>query len=468
MLYVIPGSHNCGIRDDLSVWRDGRCIHRSKNKLVTIELFGESVTRSPAWLLCISKVAKIDKFDVKHLHFKYIKRSKSRFPWFAWYDTPKVFNKTYRVVPSYPDFAVNESGHVLHVSTGAPVDIAYTHNDGHGYVQCKTSYTGRYYMVGVHRLVALAWIKNDDPETKLVVNHLHGGERHLDNSASNLEWTTYRGNSLHARNTGLLPFACSCRIRSIRTGEEKLFASVAEMSRFLGIAVTKEENYYNNRRGNKLFNDEWEIRLSGDNRPWIYAQKCANVEPSRYIFKITEPGKEPILYNGIRSVIRDYKLWNLPSWSCKEMLERFHHDYPTYSIEVTDQYNLRPIEVKDLETGKVTTYASNKELHEKTGWCKTSVIDAINYGGKRVLYGRYVLRRKTDKPWPKDLRIVQNRPVKLTLIEKSTQKTITCTSLRNASIKTGIERGLIARMLEKPLRTDKFIVNKAPASSSDR
>lgn len=465
MLYVIPNTNGYGIRDNCTIWYKNRLIHSNPSKPVTIPIFGKKVTKMPAWLLCVSKIGKFDMFDLNHLHFEHVQISRSKFPWFSWYDTPKVVFDKYRVVPSYPELAVSENGAIIHSDTGKPYHVVYS-TDGHAYVHNTRGYTGQYYMVGLHRLVAMAWVVNNNPKVNTVVNHLKGGENPLDNSASNLEWTTPAGNAYHAVQTGLLPFASPCKIRHRITGEIKEFPSVHDACKFLGVAVPKEINNYKIRRINKLFNDVWELRVHGDNRPWIYEQNYMNVEPGRYIIKVSEPNSETKVFNGVRSLIKHYKLWNMGGTSCKRAVERLSLDHPEYKVEVIDQYDLSPIEVKNIETGEVKEYPSNKALHEATGWCKTSVIDAIGYAGKRVIYDKYVLRRKSNKPWPKDLRVNKCRPVMVKFLNKQTLQTTVYKSLRDASRKTGIDRDAIKRMLTHPYKRDEYIVSREQNSLS--
>jgi len=53
----------------------------------------------------------------------------------------------------------------------------------------------------VHRLLAFAFIKNDDPKNKTNINHKDGDRSN--NSLDNLEWVTYSENSQHAYNNEL-------------------------------------------------------------------------------------------------------------------------------------------------------------------------------------------------------------------------------------------------------------------------
>lgn len=53
----------------------------------------------------------------------------------------------------------------------------------------------------IHRLVALTFIPNDDPENKVEVNHIDG--KHMHCHVANLEWVTPQENVEHAIRTGL-------------------------------------------------------------------------------------------------------------------------------------------------------------------------------------------------------------------------------------------------------------------------
>jgi hypothetical protein len=70
------------------------------------------------------------------------------------------------------------------------VTLQYRNNDKPDYKAIK-----------IHRMVAFAFVPNNDPAIKTVVNHIDGNNQN--NHYTNFEWVTLRDNNIHAINTGL-------------------------------------------------------------------------------------------------------------------------------------------------------------------------------------------------------------------------------------------------------------------------
>lgn len=105
-----------------------------------------------------------------------------------------------------------------------------------GYSRCSLWLNGSCKEFLVHRLIAKTFIPN--PENLPFVNHKDGNK--LNNSVSNLEWCSAKGNVNHAFDTGLMPTSTKVLLR----GKEELsFRSMTAASRFLG----KSKNFVRDR-----------------------------------------------------------------------------------------------------------------------------------------------------------------------------------------------------------------------------
>lgn len=458
MFYNIPGSLGVSI-DEKCVFKDsnGNLFIGRDNQPIDIELLGKVVWKTPRWLFCVAQLfRKIDEYDVDHLKVKFNKYSRSKFPWTVWYDVPKYADKdsNYRVVPGYSNIAVSSTGETVDSTTLLPFRESISH--GYKHVYCHIDRYNKDLYVPVYKLVALAW--NSDPENleNCVVNHLSGIKS--DDTTENIELTTYKGNSKHAVEHGLIPQARGCAIRNIFTGEIKRFPSLEAMNEFLGLRA-KEINYFLNRRRNWVHDGKYEVRIDGDDRPWIYTKECQNVEPGRYILTVHEPNVKRV-FNGVRKFIAYYDLWGLETQSCKAAVEMFGDEHPDCSVDVIDQYDLSPVEIRDIQTGEVTMYKSIKDLVAATGLCKTTVQTAIKHNGTPLVHDRYVMRHASDSEWPTSLRVVMNKPVSLEIEYKDTHDVVKCSSLKDAARYLKRDRDHIKRCIERPKDSDPYIIRQ--------
>lgn len=84
----------------------------------------------------------------------------------------------------------------------------------------------------VHKVVAIAWVPGWFEGA--IVNHLDNNA--FNNLPSNLEWTTYRGNSAHAVSIGAIGPNSKYRIHNVDTGV--VYDSISKASRESGIAYS--------------------------------------------------------------------------------------------------------------------------------------------------------------------------------------------------------------------------------------
>lgn len=71
----------------------------------------------------------------------------------------------------------------------------------HGYECIRLHVNGKMYSKRIHRLVAEAFVDNDNPDNFDEINHING--KKLENDMNNLEWIDRSGNMQHAYDTGL-------------------------------------------------------------------------------------------------------------------------------------------------------------------------------------------------------------------------------------------------------------------------
>lgn len=119
-----------------------------------------------------------------------------------------------------------------HVKIGSPTHYKTPILSTPGYYVVSLSKDGKTTnSVGIHRLVAEAFVKNSD-ETKIEVNHKDGNK--LNNYYENLEWVTRKENNEHAIKSGLRRYVKKINQYTLDGELLHTFNSSAEASEYLG------------------------------------------------------------------------------------------------------------------------------------------------------------------------------------------------------------------------------------------
>ena len=111
------------------------------------------------------------------------------------------FKRGFRYIPNYIHHAVNEAGtEVVNVHTGKRVHITTSDKVVYSKVSIRDPTRSTIENVKLHRMVAFAWVRNDNYQTDFIVNHISSNKKQCE--ASNLEWVSNSGNMHHAYKAG--------------------------------------------------------------------------------------------------------------------------------------------------------------------------------------------------------------------------------------------------------------------------
>lgn len=102
-------------------------------------------------------------------------------------------------IKGFPRYKISKDGKVY-----SKIRKIILNSSCKGGYECVGLYdkNGKRYQKRINRLVAEAYKEKPKIDKPLISNHLNGKKR--DNTDKNLEWTTYKGNSQHAVDTGLI------------------------------------------------------------------------------------------------------------------------------------------------------------------------------------------------------------------------------------------------------------------------
>jgi len=324
-----------------------------------------------------------------------------------------------KTISDAPNYYIHKLGFVINKDT---LRIMKTRYDDKGYkrIGLTTLSRGKKTILGVHRLVAKAFVKGW-VVGKNVVNHLDGKKDN--NVYTNLEWTDDAGNARHAVVNGLKSNNKFVTITDLKENETFTLPSIAELSKYLKLGNTTVLSRIRNSPKHPILKryvvkiDEDRFLNGGHDMDRtsniilnIYIYDHVNDE---YIVLNTKP--KVIYYTGISEKFIDelvkHKQNRYKAGYSLSVNGRYIEDDITKEQAIEDRvkYHSTPILVPcvglivlDTTTGAVKEFNSTKEIYDNLNTGMTNVMSittTITRGrqrGRPGVFGRYACKRKCD------------------------------------------------------------------------
>ena len=302
----------------------------------------------------------------------------------------------YRIVPCYTRYAVSREGELIDTYTGKTT-VLRDYPKRYLEVRIYSPDKGKLITTCLHRLVALAWVKNPNHLKYYLVNHIDGNKHNT--VYTNLEWTDHKGNIEHAYKNNLRASNIGCKIRNVTTKEVKIFSAISLAASYMGLSPYRRINdIFNFKRKSYLIKGQYEIKRLDDPTPWFYENMNNPIISGRYVITvIDDKGTEEVFYN-VNSLLLKYPTRCGFVGNLSRKIKRVLDVYPDIKISVTDTYVTLPIQALEIATGKVTEAISSAILAKLINLCRVAIKRSLDAGETKIYKG-YSIRYKSDTEW---------------------------------------------------------------------
>lgn len=362
----------------------------------------------------------------------------------------------FRLVPSYPHLSVSYDGRVINNETGG--ELKSSKLNQYDVVTLYSGPKGRKTITGKHRLIAEAWVVNDDPTTRCIINHKDGVRDN--NDPPNLEWVTVAENNLHAYETGLKEGRLACRVYDIDKKEEVAFDRYEDLKHYVG-ATGQATTVITQRHVTIPYKGRFEIRLGEDDRPWVY-QGREDERPTKYGQYITRvlntKTNETKEFRMKWDFLQYYKLWNINE-SIYVLAKHLEQRSPELKVTIVNTYEGGNVQAMCLTSGDVITFPSIREAARRTGISFTQIQYSLKRGGNNSL-GDYAFRREEATPWSiQDIKPLVGSKREIQATNKDQVRVFK--SLRAAAEHFGVDRSVIKTRIQKQQPLNDYYLNYA-------
>lgn len=451
MVYI-PGTKNLYIdlKGNIYDYNGVKLEYNISNRTVVINMFSKDIKVSLDWLISVSYYripSEFLKLYKNNIEFKIIKNTVLKIPT----GTIMVFKEPiyhcdgFRIIPSYHRYAINKDGVLMDRYSGV-IKNPGKNSDGYMVYNIIDPCKGKSKTIPQHRLIANAFIPNDNYVKRPYINHIDGNKSN--NSIDNLEWCSEEENAIHAATIGLNKSNIALKCRNVYTGEITIFNSLNQIVKELNIPYSRISLFKvsTGRLPGYLFNKKYEVKTLEDNSPWYYENdnldKSSIGKRAHITIKVTnKENGETKIFNNTKKV-NDYYKCRLPSINCEDLKSNIEKRYNNLSVEIIRNSLNGPYRIYNIiNKTLINTVNSLDVMKDLIGIGRNMIRDDLFKGKKYIYNEKYIVAPVSIG----DINFSDyiKRPdytLKVSIINKDTKEVKTFNSIRQMSIFFNIDK----------------------------
>lgn len=331
-----------------------------------------------------------------------------------------------RIIPGFTDYTATPDGIISETRSGRIITPQKSSNGFYPYVFIYNPDKNTKMEIMVHRLVALAWVDNDDWINKPVVNHLDGNKTNY--HCNNLEWVSYSENQIHAGDTGLMSNTVACKMLDVSTGVINTFNSLSQAYRSIGYAGSARITVFDACKRGKLILGRYEFKDIDDDTEWSHLEHN-KIGIVNTIIKASLNGE--VSSYSIADFKRIFKIWNVSG--VNRIINKASNLYPEYKFTIIQLIpNSVSMQGYNLITQEIIEEPSLRLFSSRTG-IGINVIKNIYHSKRQRRIGDLLIRRKTEAAWDMEFFEPPSKPKRILATNNINQSKQTFNSLRETA-----------------------------------
>lgn len=361
-----------------------------------------------------------------------------------------IDNTLFKTIPRHPMYAISNDGILYDLKKGCISNNKATVSSKE-YPTIRLNVGHRKHKLrALHRLIAMAWCKNDDYCNNIIVNHIDGDKYNY--YYTNLEWTTTTKNTKHAVDSGLRSDNIKVKTKNIETGVVAYHTSTTDVAVYIGrsrvnlvTANIVEGKIWSGSKGN------FEMKYHNDETPWTCDKNptLLHTHSNRFIYNVQYNDKQYVMLRvtDLESVIPEVHYKSIIKYDIGRALTLLSKRIPELTYDIDNKYNKDDSDYlcKNLTDDTITILKTRSAISELTGGSKSTIQKSIRTDGAYSVDGKWVIKYNNGKEWA-PLAEIQNVARSIEITDSAGIKH-TFKSMREASVFLGLTRKTISKII---------------------